>query len=44
MTPLINYATCKTILTNNNYRNNKTQVYTTNGHAANTRFLGRYKP
>jgi hypothetical protein len=24
-------------LTNNNYRNNKKQLYTTNGHAANTR-------
>ena len=34
---LINYATRETILTNNNYRNNNKQLYTTNGLAANTR-------
>ena len=30
-TPLINYATRRDIETNYNYRNNKTQLYTTNG-------------
>jgi len=36
---LINFSDSKIILTNNNYRNNKTQLYTTNGYAANTRLL-----
>ena len=34
---LINSLTRKTILTYKNYLNNKKQLYTTNGHAANTR-------
>ena len=34
---LINSSTRETILTYKNYLNNKKQLYTTNGHAANTR-------
>ena len=35
--PLINHTTRKNIETNYDYQNNKTKLYTTNGHAANTR-------